>query len=695
MKSTGLIVILICISVTGCTVHESQFIKDGKEYGVTEGLFRHRWWNYFERGFSFAEGEFYQEAIEDFQSAIKRRADDQWRSRTYGLHFVNYFPHRELGVVYFRIKNYHDAERELEVSLRTAESAKAKYFLNKARAASLEESGSDRFPPHIRIDSPADRTITNKSSVTLNGEAEDDYFVSSLKVNGIPLPLELSAKKVSLQRAVFLRKGINAVKVHAADLTDKMSEKVLHITVDRDGPVIIIEDLVKKGRILMLSGFLTDATGITSFHINDRNIPLSDFKRNFRRPSPDVSVQELTFTYEIDLPEDTETVRMSVRDRAENITQGEVNINADSSIKNGPSPVSELHYMPLLAFADMNHPGTLSRQYASMANSLKKIFDTTPPVISLRDGTASRTVYTDSIFLEGSVSDKSGVVTLLINGEPVLGRSGKIVFFNYLGSLAEGENNFIIESVDAFGNRSEKTVSVTREIPKVRKLGSRMSISVLPFGIKGDQDTLERIAYDNLISAFVKQKRFQLVERKRIEDVLKELKLSQSELVDPDTASQVGRIVVADTILTGAIYETDTSLEILTRLVDTETSHILDTMDVYGEDKSFPGVKSLMEGLALKYKQSFPLVEGIILKKEGEAVLIDMGRDKKIKKDMGIILFREGEEVIHPATGKHLGTEPDTLGEAKVEDVYDEFSKASIRKGKASTVQSEDRVITK
>jgi len=40
-------------------------------------------------------------AISDFQAAIRQREKDQRRARTCGMHFIDYFPHQELGIVYF------------------------------------------------------------------------------------------------------------------------------------------------------------------------------------------------------------------------------------------------------------------------------------------------------------------------------------------------------------------------------------------------------------------------------------------------------------------------------------------------------------------------------------------------------------------------------------------------------------------
>jgi tetratricopeptide (TPR) repeat protein len=178
MRKILITTIIAIFALSGCASNKQEYLKEGKEYGSTSGTFRDRWWNYYERGLSFSEGQFHDEAARDFQTAIEKREKDQWRSRTYGMHFVDYFPHRELGIVYYNQKRYPEAVRELEESLRTAESSKAKFFLNRARAAILEQNGKDILPPALKINFPGDGFITNKFSVMLKGMAEDDnYFL--------------------------------------------------------------------------------------------------------------------------------------------------------------------------------------------------------------------------------------------------------------------------------------------------------------------------------------------------------------------------------------------------------------------------------------------------------------------------------------------------------------------------------------
>ncbi len=661
----------------GCTAQDSAYIKDGKAYGVTSGLFRHQWWNYYERGISFAEGGFYDEAIQDLKEAIRQRSKDNWRSRTYGMHFLNYFPSRELGIIYYRTKRFNEARQELERSLQSAESAKARYFLNKTRASLLQQTGTDSLPPFITIDSPQDGTVTNAPSITLKGHAEDDHYISSLHVNDVPLSIELSAKIITLDRNLMLNRGANMLTVRASDLTGKTTEKSVTIHVDRDGPMIIIENHEVKNRKVTLTGFVTDSTNINSLHINGRPVSL-----NSGSGEPGISGREIRFKQEIYLPDSSDTLVIRAADTAGNATEGKLNTVKPSTLQ---------AHLTLLA---SSQPAS-AETYAVRASALGNIFDNIPPIIQLDDYSSIQTVYTESLYFEGRVSDAHKVRSILINGEPVLRRKGKTVFFNYLSLLEPGANTFSIQATDMFGNTSHKNITVTRMIPKIRQLSSRMSVSILPLERKGMQSIAGDMLFDGLTSAFVQQKRFHLIERERLEEILSELRLSQTTLVEPGTASEIGRIAAADTILIGTIYESRNAMEVFTRLVDTESSHIIDMQNVYTENKSLHGMKQLMQGLAVKYSQSFPLLEGTIISKDETSILTTLGGADGVKQNMRLLIFREGHEIVHPVSEKVLGSEPVTLGDAKVEKVYHRVSRAIIKHGDPAKISSIDKVITK
>ena len=49
----------------------------------TVGAFRHRWWNYYERGVLYAGKKLWRHAEADFREAISQRNEDQFRARGY------------------------------------------------------------------------------------------------------------------------------------------------------------------------------------------------------------------------------------------------------------------------------------------------------------------------------------------------------------------------------------------------------------------------------------------------------------------------------------------------------------------------------------------------------------------------------------------------------------------------------------
>lgn len=118
-----------------------ECIKDGVKYGVTRGSFRSEWWNYLERGMSYLEGGCYEFALSDLDKAIELRRKqvknehDKRRARTYGLHFVDYFAHREKGIALYHLGRYSEAQAELEQSLKWVDSERARQYLELVKQA--------------------------------------------------------------------------------------------------------------------------------------------------------------------------------------------------------------------------------------------------------------------------------------------------------------------------------------------------------------------------------------------------------------------------------------------------------------------------------------------------------------------------------------------------------------------------------
>ena len=118
--------------------------------------------------------------------------------------------------------------------------------------------------------------------------------------------------------------------------------------------------------------------------------------------------------------------------------------------------------------------------------------------------------------------------------------------------------------------------------------------------------------------------------------------------------------------------------------------------DVFDQSKSLPSIKTLTDVLALKFENHLPLLEGMLIKKEGKKVFIDIGTNRGLKEEMKFMVFKEGEKIVHPVTGKIMGSDTEILGEAVIESINEDFSKGSlIKEIKPGKIKVMDKVITK
>lgn len=201
---------------------------------------------------------------------------------------------------------------------------------------------------------------------------------------------------------------------------------------------------------------------------------------------------------------------------------------------------------------------------------------------------------------------------------------------------------------------------------------------------------------DNLIQALVEQERFALVSQEQLEKVILEMNLSREALVKANTQAKVGKKTAAEGVLVGVVTDSAPGFQVVAHYVDVRTSEVLASSDVYGEELTLPELQILLEGLAWKIKRHFPLSEGLVLKTEGKRIFVDLGVQHKLKKHMKLVLFRDGEVIKHPITGKVLHTETEILTEAWVDAVFDDVSRAVLLQPEiASEIKQLDRVMTK
>ena len=685
-------------SLNSCTPahHKQSYIKDGKEYGVTKGLFRGRWWNYYERGLSFAMGDFLNNAEIDFKEALKQRSMDQRTARTYGMHFVDYFPHRELGIIFYKQGLFQEAVNELELSLSTQDSAKAKFFLNKARKSYLktrietDPGNRDRTPPEIFISTPEKNGVTNKFFIQVSGKASDTNYVGSVNINGMPEFIELSSKEIEFKKKVELVPGLNEIAITARDLLGNINKISFTVMADYQGPNLSVLNFVNNQhtdkREITINLSYSDESGLGYVALaGSRQFPKD------RRIG--------TISARVKLKNGKNVIKMEACDNAGNKTMGEISIIYSSgprfAVNDLQTASDEVYLAPKTDDFDKQPPEI------NFSGLMKILSDHEPLTITARKKD-------NFFFIEGMASDKSGIEEIHINEIPVFFITGKSIVFNKLVDFKEGNNQFKIFARDSKGNTATKSIIVNRLIQQIDIEESRMTISIMPFKDISTSPGLADSIYNLFMQEIINSQRFHVIERgPDFETILKELKLSQTDLVDREKAVQAGRLMASEAIMIGNIVENKNEVEIYAKLINTETSEFLTIQDVYGQDKSRTNLENLLAGLASKIVYSIPLIEGEVLAVKGDEFFLDIGKKKhfNIKKGVKCLVYRNIPFIVD---GVKIGDDTSILGTLILNRVNPDFSSALVygagqvygqpgahEKGEKIEIRKFDKVVTK
>lgn len=681
----------VLVTLTGCPPpnYHPPIVKDGKECGTTSGwIWRATWWNFYERGQSWAECDLLDYAIDDFREAIERREADQRHARTYGMHFLDdYFPHRELGIALYRQGKLEDAENELKGSLGAEPSARAKYYLNEVRRSGLRRQGLGPLPgPAIHLDGAA-TFATREPSVWISGRARSNQYVERLEINGKAELIELAEPEQPFRAEVPVDLGDNTVRIVTTDLLGNRSETVISITGDREGPVVAIQSIeaVADGR-LELIGSAHDPAGLAHLEVagvqSAPNLPSSALlKLRLARPADD-------------------RIAFRAVDRLGNETSGTIVLEGSAG---GAAPVARgLGPRPVLvASLDSDLPaptaafgGTpadpvdTSRLLAAsslneirwkLGEKLDTALDRSPPIVRIDGLTDTQTVYLDRILVTGNASDDSRVKTISVNAKELQFTPGRHVFFSSLVPLNDGANEIRVATTDLTGKRSERVVHVERKRPAIEDPSIRLAVASMPF--REGEETLSswsQVMQQFLVDGLVDQRRYRVVDRQVIDKVMQERKLSASDLVDPNEALDLAKLTPAEAILVGRAYRRGPSLEAWVKIIDTETSLELAIEDVYGENAATGDLKPLMAALAQKLALAIPRLEAPVIAVDGDQVRIARGAADKLRTGLAVAVFHRSAPAPAIDGGLPTGFSLDRVASGRVSEVTSASAQAVV-----------------
>ncbi len=246
----------------------------------------------------------------------------------------------------------------------------------------------------------------------------------------------------------------------------------------------------------------------------------------------------------------------------------------------------------------------------------------------------------------------------------------------------------------------------------VDKASVRPTLAVLPFTV-GDhvKNVGDLHIGDILATALFKTGRFDMVERSKLNEILKEQRFSRSGMVDESTAAQIGKLVGASAVVFGTlstaaqqkldrfaydVIQTDVRLEARAvetttgRFVFTETadgrSEIKVVTDAHGtvisgavapQAEYIKAATAATVALSDKLSKQFPVM-GFVVTVDQTRLVTDVGSERELLPGDRLIVLRPVGRIIHPVTKKQAGWNKKILGQAEVLTVEVATSSARV-----------------
>jgi len=194
------------------------------------------------------------------------------------------------------------------------------------------------------------------------------------------------------------------------------------------------------------------------------------------------------------------------------------------------------------------------------------------PSIDLNCPVGSYGIDLEELYLSGTVSAATRLEYLEVNGEK-LNLLDDLYWQSWV-PLNMGENEIRIKAGDAFGSTQSMILSVTRESAiSIDKSLLPRTVLIPDFNPTSDEN-MDRFAM-RLSGELMRIAGFRMLERENLDSILEELQLSLSGLTDTRFMVRVGRLKVADHIITIKIKSDNERLVVFCKLVSVDAEEPL------------------------------------------------------------------------------------------------------------------------
>ncbi len=678
-------IFLVPILLCSCAVPPDPVCeKGGIAYCRIKERFTGDWYSYYKRALSCMEAACYEEAVFELDEALKQRPGDKRWANTYGMHFMDYFPHREKGIAFYFLGDDDSAKAELELSVASEPSAKAGFYLDKVHKRIMEREQREPGKPDLNISYPpckpgkSDERRTRDDPVLISGAAADERYVSEVIIADRPVFIENSSQQIAFREEFALDQGRHEMNIFARNLIGGEIEQKLVIHVDRAGPVIFIENFRQNE----IQGYVYDESGVQSL-IADTD--------GGRKAIP----IEKDGLFKIPLKTGAGKVILRAEDELGNETS--TDISADMMTKN-PSPL-------LLA---QNFPDSRADSDVSLLSASDNL-----PEIILKGWQDHQTVFSQKVDIEGQIQSKIHIAEVSIEigtrkwkltqdsagwaersriqprtDESALPTLRFQVAFNQSLSLDEGKNSVRIRASDESGRTGVREIFITRQIPQVFQSKYRYALKMYPFDneASGGETSItgrifsaipiywhpfqfmdqEKRAWFQLflLESFRTRSRFQISVQEQLKRMFRSIPESSGifPVADAPGSDPRDEAEICHSLLLADTSEDRNGIEGIARLVDIRTSEIIVVKDVYDESKERSALRTMAEKLSEKFHRALPLTFAKIADVT-ESNVNAIFEKEKAAEGWPLIVYREQAPEHNPVTGKRLGSDTEIIAE--------------------------------
>jgi len=545
-------------------------------------IFRGQWDDYYLRALFCIEQANFQQALSDFQASLERRPPsrqyDRRMVRTYGMHYLDYFPNRETGFIFYLQHQYEKAKKYLNRSIQSEPSAKAYYYLNQVQKK-LQTSKSQPVLAMIEpcIITPDHCEIwQSESNLFIRGTVHDTQLIEEITIQGCPFLFDDGTNRIHFSKRLVFEEGKHDIRIQAKNICGSAVETQIILHVDQTGPSISIE---KSAQPEMINIKALDDSGQLALLINHKQIQ---------------SVNQNALNHSIKWPSEKSEIVVCVNDRCKNQTCATV---SHSQLFQTPEITGLIAENKAIALSDAD----FSKTY-QLTDHFMIDFDQQDPM----------TVFEPQISISGKISSIRPIVSVMINDTQLPIQAGKNIYFSRNIHLSEGQNFIYVLAKTISGHCQRKTIQVYRKLASVLKRENRYGLSMYPFNVNGQEQGRWAGNFFGLTNDAMK-KSFEMAESFEM-NFLKVLNEKQRFRINYRGQSVSGSQPYQGSLL-GDAYVSKFGLEISARIVDNQTTAVLGIKDVYRENKGSIAIQAMARELSEKIHQSFPMIQGKIITK--------------------------------------------------------------------------------